>query len=140
MSFLYWPKVAVLALLPVAAIAQQVRPANPADANAAVREAGYVSAFGKYRIAVDDQETPDRAWRAANEEVGRSDPHAGHMAMPGMKAQPGTQHASPTQTNPHAEHMAMPGIGAKPTGARSTSTSPNPHDGHGGHTDMQGKQ
>ena len=140
MSFLNWSKVAMLALLPVAAIAQQVQAANPADANAAVPEAGYVSAFANYRIAADDQQTPDRAWRGANEEVGRSDPHAGHMAMPGMKAQPGTQHASPTQSNPHAEHMAMPSIGAKSTGPRPTSTSPNPHAGHGGHTDMQGKQ
>lgn len=91
MSFLYWPKVAVLVLLPAAAIAQQVQQFGPTDANAPVPALGYVSAFENYRPAAEDQVSPVEVWRAANEEVARSDPHAGHMAMPGMKGKRGSR-------------------------------------------------
>ena len=104
MSFSFWPKAAVLALLPVAAIAQQGQATGPADANAPVPALGYVSAFTNYRILTDKPASPDALWRAANEEVGRNDPHVGHGAMPVMKAQPAAPQSSSVQPDPHGNH------------------------------------
>jgi hypothetical protein len=113
MSFPFWPKAAALALLPVAALAQQGQQAGPADANAPVPASGYVSAFTHYRTVTDNQASPDAVWRAANEELGRSGAEPGHMAMPGMQTQPAQQ--------------------------QSPSAQPDPHAGHAGHQNLQGK-
>ena len=107
MSFLYWPTVATLALLPAAAIAQQAQQAGPTDAHAPVPASSYVSAFENYQTATDNQSSPDAVWRAANEEVGRSDPHAGHGAMPGMSAQPAARQSNAHQPDPHAGHIGQ---------------------------------
>ncbi len=128
------PKVAVLALLPAAAIAQQVQQFGPTDVNAPVPASGYVSVFENYRPAAEDQVSPVEVWRAANEEVARSDPHAGHMAMPGMKAQPAAQQTGSAQPDPHAghgKHMAAPGMRVPPAAQKSSSAQPDPHAGHG---------
>jgi hypothetical protein len=107
MSFSFWPKAAALALLlPVAALAQQARPLGPADPSAPVPAAGYVSAFANDRTAPDGQASPDKVWRAANQEVGPNGPHAGHVPMPGLKAQPPALQSSSVQPDPHAGHGA----------------------------------
>ena len=80
MSLSHWFAVATLAVAPLAAIAQQAQQqSNPADANAPVPASGYVSAFQDYRSALEEQASPDKTWRAANDEVGRLKGHAGHI-------------------------------------------------------------
>ena len=134
MQFSYWSIAAALAMLPAAAIAQQSQQVGPTDANAPVPASGYVSVFENYRPAADDQVSPVEVWRAANEEVARSDPHAGHMAKPGMQAQPAAQQSGSAQPDPHAghgKHMAMPGMSTPPAAQKPTSAQPDPHAGHG---------
>ena len=101
MVFPLWPGVAVLALLPAAALAQQGRQADPADVNATVPATVHVSAFAGYRPAGDPQLSPDQAWRAANEEVGKTGAHATPMA-PAQAQQP-EAHAG------HGSHHNMQG-------------------------------
>lgn len=139
MSFSHWITVAAVAFLPLAATAQQAQQLNPADATAAVAETSYVSAFKSYITTPEETTTPDQVWRAANEEVARGDPHAGHGAMPGMKAQPdphgghgaamATPKATTAQPDPHAGH------GAAMAAPKATTAQPDPHAGH----NMQGK-
>jgi len=125
MSFSHWITVAAVAFLPLAVTAQQL---NPADANAAVAETSYVSAFKKYAITSEETASPVQVWRAANEEVGRSDPHAGqggHGAMAGMLTRPAAQEAGSAQVDLHAGqgmHMTAP-----------APAKADPHAGHGGH-------
>lgn len=136
MQFSYWPIAAALALLPAAAIAQQVQQADPTDANAPVPASGYVSVFDNYRPVADDQVSPVEVWRAANEEVARTDPYAGHTAMPGMEAQPVAQQSGAAQPDSHADHRkltAMPGMNAQPAAQKPHSARPDPHAGHGSH-------
>lgn len=78
MSFSQWITVAAAAFLPFAATAQQVQQPNPADANAAVAETSYVSAFKNYLTTPEEPVTPDQIWRAANEQVAQGESHAGH--------------------------------------------------------------
>lgn len=105
MSLSYWRGAAVLALLPLAATAQQGEPAGPADPNAPVPAAQYISVFRNYRAAPDAQSTPDQAWRAANEAVAGRDAHAGHGPMPASAAGNAVPApATPAPANPHAGH------------------------------------
>lgn len=104
MSISYWPIVAALALLPLAAIAQPVQAADPADAAAQVPHAAYLSAYAQYRTAADEPATPDQAWRAANDAVSEQDAHAAHGGKPSVGA------AQPAATpDPHAGHHNMQG-------------------------------
>lgn len=148
MSFSHWITVAAVAFMPLAATAQQAQQLNPADATAAVAETSYVSAFKSYITTPEETTTPDQVWRAANEEVARSDPHAGHGAhgsTPGMATPPAAQQAGPAQADPHAAHRghgAMPEMKAAPASQKPSSTQPDPHAGHAGHGsnhNMQGK-
>lgn len=93
MSFSIRRAAAALALLPAAALAQQGREADPANVNAAVPATVYVSAFADYRPASEPQSSPDQVWRLANEEVGRTGPHAAQTAPAEMP-----------QPDPHAGH------------------------------------
>jgi hypothetical protein len=80
MSFAHWLTAAALASLPFAAIAEQKHhQADPTDASAAVPASGYESAFKNYRAAADEQESPEKVWRAANDEMGKVGGHAGHI-------------------------------------------------------------
>jgi hypothetical protein len=80
MSFAYWLTVAALASLPFAVVAQQKQnQSDPTNANAPVSGAAYESAFKNYQPAADQQQSPDKTWRAANEEVGKLGGHAGNM-------------------------------------------------------------
>jgi hypothetical protein len=89
MSFTFLTNAAALALLmPVAALAQQARPVDPADATAPVPASVYVSAFTDYRPSPDKQASPDEIWRAANGDVGRNGLPVGPMSMPAAQ-QPG---------------------------------------------------
>jgi hypothetical protein len=125
MSFSHWITVAAVAFLPLAVTAQQ---ANPADANAAVAETSYVSAFKNYAATPEEIASPDQVWRAANEEVGGSDPHAGHGghgAMARVPTQPAAQEAGSAQVDLHAGqgmHMTAP--------APAKADAPAGHAGH----------
>jgi hypothetical protein len=80
MSFAHWLIVAALASVPFAAVAQQIQNhAGPSDANAPIPASTYESAFKNYKPAADEQEPPDKRWRAANDEVRKLGGHAGHV-------------------------------------------------------------
>jgi hypothetical protein len=114
MSFL--PALVIAAaLLPLPASAQ-TRSANPAHADAPVPVSGYTSAFQDYRTTAEDQPSPDKVWRFANEEVQTQGSHAGH-APSGAGSAPSTagggnatgasQQAPVTSgADPHAGHRA----------------------------------
>lgn len=80
MSSNKWLALAAWALLPVAASAQQDH-SSPSPSQPAVSSStlGYQSAFADYRPFEEDTPTPDKVWRAANEEMGVLGGHAGHM-------------------------------------------------------------
>ena len=73
----------VLAVLPLAAAAQSL--SAPQEAQASVPATTYRSAFAGYRPATEGDATPDQAWRAVNEKVGKAGGHMGMMKMEGHK-------------------------------------------------------
>ena len=136
MSFSYWSKLAALALLPLTAIAQQVQQAGPTEASAPVPAQSYDSAFANYRAATDSQEAPDEVWRAANKEVESEEAHTGHVAMPGMKADPAGQSPSSSQPGRHAGHgghTAMPDAKIKNATPKASTSQSDAHPSHGSH-------
>jgi hypothetical protein len=70
--------VGVLTSMAFAVTAQQVSgQPDPLDANAAVPVTSYHSAYKDYRqLSGDEQPSADKVWRAANDEVAKSDGHA----------------------------------------------------------------
>jgi len=104
MPFPNWSVAAVLALLPLAATAQQPQQADPANPDAPVPAMGYVSAFSNYSTLADEQISPEKAWRAANEEVQGKDGHSGHMLMSGTGAESHAPKAETPQPDAHAGH------------------------------------
>ena len=97
MSTKQWLAVAALALLPIAASAQQEQARyNPSDANAPVKSAPYESAFNGFRAASDNQESADKVWRTPNDEMGKLGGHAGQMKP--VETQPAA--ASGTESAP----------------------------------------
>jgi hypothetical protein len=113
MSFSNWVSVAALALLPLAATAQQAvqQQPDPADGSASVPASTYVSAFKNYQAAASAEATPDKLWRTANEEVQTEDSHAG----PAMPSGQGTQRQPQTEVQKAAPHAGHDGhnMGAK---------------------------
>ena len=106
MKFKLWVAVigAVLAA-PFSALAQQsTQPADPADPRAAVPPARYESAITSALLPGPKQNdvTPDKVWRAANDSVAGGPGHAGHGAD-----------RSPASSHGHAGHAA-PAPSAKP--------------------------
>lgn len=98
MSFSYLLAAAAFISLPLDAAAQTTKlQPDPSQANASVPEASYSSAFERYQVAADEQGTPDKTWRAANNEVEKLRGHAGHIDAAS------TAPASPAPTTP-AEH------------------------------------
>jgi hypothetical protein len=103
MSFAHWLTAAMLASTPFVVVAQQKHhQADPSDAYASVPASTYESAFKNYKAAADEQESPDKSWRAANDEVEKLGGHAGHIKgnstsssartpAPAMPAGPGTK-------------------------------------------------
>ena len=99
------PPLAASAASPAAA----VTPA-PQEAQAPVPATTYRSAFAGYRPAVEDEATPDQAWRAVNEKVGKAGGHMGMMKMEGHKMEGHKmpmQHGTPT---PAAKPVAQPAL------------------------------
>ncbi len=78
----HWLTAAAVALLPFAAMAQQnpiVK--NPSAVNAQAAVFAYSSVFKDYRTVVDEPDSPEKVWRAANEEVREEGGHAAGMTM-----------------------------------------------------------
>lgn len=122
MFFSYSFVVGVLALMPLAATAQQTQQPHPADANAAVPAFGYTSAFNNYRSTPEGQDAPDKVWRFANKEMERLGGHAGHMKDTGS-----TTVASPSGNsgdNAQSGKNLQPAMPSPSTGQRA---------GHGAH-------
>jgi len=80
MTLKLWLAAGVLTSLSFGAIAQQAaQTPDPLDANAAVPASTYESAFKNYQDVAENQTSPDKIWRAANDEMARLGGHAGHM-------------------------------------------------------------
>ncbi|WP_215409786.1 hypothetical protein [Janthinobacterium sp. JC611] len=110
-----------LAVLPLAAsaagpAASTPAPSAPQEAQASVPATTYRSAFAGYRPAAEDDATPDQAWRALNDKVGKAGGHMGMMKMEGHKMeghkmpmdkpspQPAVQPAQQHQPHQHEGH------------------------------------
>ncbi|MDN2697923.1 hypothetical protein O0882_16545 [Janthinobacterium sp. SUN073] len=103
----------VLAVLPLAAAAQST--SAPQEAQASVPATTYRSAFAGYRPAAEDDATPDQAWRAVNEKVGKAGGHMGMMRMEG--------HTMPM-------HKPSPKPEAKPVAQPAPQHQQHQHEGH----------
>jgi hypothetical protein len=80
MTLKQWLAVGVVASFPFAATAQLApQQPDPLDANATVPASAYESAFKNYQAAAGEQKSPDKAWRAANDEMAKLGGHVGHM-------------------------------------------------------------
>lgn len=80
MSLVRWSAIFALALAPLAVIAQdKPMQADPADPAEIVPASQYESAFHNFRAFVDLKESPAKAWRAANDEMGRVGGHMGQI-------------------------------------------------------------
>ena len=105
----------VLAVLPLAAAAQSQPKPAPQEAQASVPATTYHSAFAGYRPAAEEDATPDQAWRAVNDKVGKAGGHMGMMKMEG--------HKMPMQ-------HAMPKPDAKPAAQPAQQHQQHQHEGH----------
>ena len=117
-----------LAVLPLAAAAQSPSKPAPQEAQASVPATTYRSAFAGYRPAAEEDATPDQAWRAVNDKVGKAGGHMGMMKMEGHKME-GHQmkgHAMPMQ-------HAMPKPEAKPAAQPAPQHQPHQPHQHEGH-------
>lgn len=106
MSFSHWLTVAMLSLLSFTSMAQQnFRMPDPSDADAPVPEVAYTSTFKNYQSATDENESPDKIWRASNDAVGNAGMHAGQKH--GASVSP----AAPITDIPHTHGVAPTGKG-----------------------------
>ncbi|QYG06981.1 hypothetical protein [Janthinobacterium sp. PAMC25594] len=96
----------VLAVLPLAAAAQS--PSAPQEAQASVPATTYRSAFAGYRPAAEENATPDQAWRAVNDKVGKAGGHMGMMKMEGHKMEGHTMPMHKPGPKPDAKPAAQP--------------------------------
>lgn len=79
MQLAHWVAIATLAALPFAATAQEKsKTPDPADPAAAVHGVSYESAFHGYQASSEANASPEKFWRAVNDEMGRLGGHAGH--------------------------------------------------------------
>ncbi len=79
MSIAPWMAIAALAILPLAVSAQdKPKPADPTNPAAAVAPLLYESAFAGYQTSSEPEQSPDKNWRAINDEMSRLGGHAGH--------------------------------------------------------------
>lgn len=84
MSFVHWITAIALATLPLAVAGQAPSlQFDPTDPDARVSAFAYRSAFKKYRVAADEKMSPDKTWRAANDEMQELGGHMGHLKEPG---------------------------------------------------------
>lgn len=104
---------AACTLLPLAAAAAPQPQSAPQEAQAPVPATTYRSAFASYRPAAEEDATPDQAWRAVNEKVGKAGGHMGMMKMEGHKME--------------GHKMPMPKPDAKPA---AQPASQHQHEGH----------
>lgn len=90
-----------LLILPMYAQAQQSRPlADPSDPAVTVPPTVYQSVIALSPPAPqDDQATPDKSWRAANDAVAVAPGHAGH-AGPGSEQKPAAPAAASAPSSP----------------------------------------
>lgn len=80
MSLARWMSIAALAAAPVAVTAQEKSPPmDPADPAHATPSFHYASAFSNYQQIAEEKESPDKVWRAANNEMEQLGGHAGHI-------------------------------------------------------------
>lgn len=107
----HWIAIAILAALP-SIVAAQDRP-KPDEANAPTIPLQYDSAFAAYQAAGDLALTPDKNWRAVNDQVGRLGGHMGSIkdapattAPAAVKSTPEVQQTAPAPASPHLHHKS----------------------------------
>lgn len=100
MPLVHWMAVAALAISPftapftVAAQTKDLAP-DPADPRAQVAAFVHESAFNTYQFAAGQDASPDKTWRAANDEVQGLGGHMGHAQDAGdVRSQPSSGPAS----------------------------------------------
>jgi hypothetical protein len=102
MTLKQWVAIGALASASFAVTAQPApnRP-NPLDASATVPAASYKSAFDNFqKLPSNEQPSPDKLWRAANDEVAKSGAHSGHAAQEAAAA-PAAAQATPVDHSKH---------------------------------------
>jgi hypothetical protein len=108
---------AACTLLPLAAAAAPAQPQSaPQEAQASVPATTYRSAFAGYRPAAEEDATPDQAWRAVNDKVGKAGGHMGMMKMDGHKRE--------------GHKMPMDQPSPKPDAKPSPQHQQHQHEGH----------
>ncbi|MGZ8287744.1 MAG: hypothetical protein ACXW2U_02305 [Telluria sp.] len=132
MTQLRWIAAGLMAAFPLAALAQaSPQPADPLDPKAQATAPGYVSAFAGYVPAASGQQaTPDKTWRAANDNVAKSGGHEGHAAAaPVDHSQHAPAPAAVKDSAPadHGKHAPAPAPDAPKKAA------PVDHSRHHGH-------
>lgn len=76
----HWIAVAITATLPLSVAAQESNAQPyPDDPNLKVPPLVYRSALQDYRPMADEEKTPDKVWRSANEDLRQLGGHAGHV-------------------------------------------------------------
>ena len=90
--------VAIAVLLPAAALAGV--PADPTRADVTVPAPVYQSVFANYQSMQEEEQSPDKVWKRANEEVGRIGGHAGYLRD---EKESGEKAGHPAAT-PHHQH------------------------------------
>lgn len=109
MSFFRWLAIAAIAITPAVHAAQNpAESIDPADPSAAAAPFRYESAFSSYRSVKSDEATPDKVWRAANEEMGRLGGHAGHMKDGNTSLAPSSGNVGNATAASSAQPSAMP--------------------------------
>jgi len=104
MSSKQWLAVAAWVFLPLAASAQQKQDPHPADPGAPASSIQYESAFKTFRSLQEDGPAPDKAWRSANEEMGRLGGHVGHMKEAAPQADSSPAANTPAQQQGATDH------------------------------------
>ncbi|TFV94806.1 hypothetical protein E4K72_18450 [Oxalobacteraceae bacterium OM1] len=89
---------AALAAVPLAVLAQSAAQ-QPADPQAPTASLQYESAFAGYRPAPESEVSPDKQWRAANDEVGGLSTQAGQTGQASA-----VERAASMQGHDHAGH------------------------------------
>jgi hypothetical protein len=112
MSIKKWTAVAACVFAPVAAAHQHSTEHRAPGAAAADGTTRYLSAFKSYRPSVDENDTPDKVWRSANDEAGKLGGHVGHIrgytTPPVVSTKPDTVASeTPDNTGHHRHHQEV---------------------------------
>ena len=116
--------VALATLSTTVVAAEHHQPPDPTDPAAIVPVAPYESAFAGYKILRESSDSPAKAWRDANDEMGRIGGHAGQIKDAADQAMPAAPASMPM---PDKSTQPTPGIDG-PQRKSGVDTMPPGHD------------